>query len=301
MKDADRILAALAATQHGAFSREQAYEHGFDRWAISRRQRDGLLIRMGTNSFGFAGTSVGWYALLSAGLLDLGDGAVIAGRAAVALHGLDGSTPGTLEFYVPRAHRRRRTTGLVRSGPELALVDRCRIDGLAVVTATMAIIQLAADGTRDELTNAIDSGVRLGRTTPDVLRRRLAAVRYPGRPGLRLLDDVLLDAGVQSWLERRFLRLVRSAGLPTPAVQQVYRRGGRHVARVDFDFAPWPVIVEVGGQKGYLTTQERQRQERRRNQLQLMDKIIYFFTYQDITADVPYVIDTLRTALSRAS
>lgn len=163
------------------------------------------------------------------------------------------------------------------------------------------MIQLAADDTRDEVAAALHSAVRFGRTTPAVVQRRLAAVRHQGRPGLAVLDDVLADAGIQSWLERRFVRPVRAAGLPTPAVQRVDRRDGRHVARVDFDFAPLPVIVEVGGQKGYLTRRERQRQERRRTELQLLGKVVYFFTYEDVTADVAYVIGTLHCAPDLAS
>ena len=47
-------------------------------------------------------------------------------------------------------------------------------------------------------------------------------------------------AGVQSWLERAFLRILRSTALPTPTIQRTYRRDGVHIARVDFDFAPLP-------------------------------------------------------------
>jgi hypothetical protein len=301
MNHIDRALAAQAAHQHGVFGREQAYQRGLDRWAVARRERDGLFVRVGTNSFRFAGTAISWHGLLQAGLLDLGPDALIAGRAATALHGLDGSTPGTLEFHVPRSQRARRTVGLVRSGINIAPMDRCFIDGMPTVTASLAVIQIAADGTRDEVTNALDSAVRMGRSSPAVLRRRLNALRYPGMPGVALLDEVLDDAGVQSWLERRFLRLVRAAGLPTPTTQRVYRRDGRHVARVDFDFAPWPVVVEVGGRKGYLTTQERQRQERRRTELQLLGKTMYFFSYHDVTADSRFVVHTLQAALGQAS
>jgi hypothetical protein len=106
---------------------------------------------------------------------------------------------------------------------------------------------------------------------------------------------------VESWLERRFLALIRSAGLPRPAVQRTYRRDGRHVARVDFDFAPAPVIVEVGGQKGYLTTRERQRQGRRRNELHLLGKVPYFFCYEDVTEEPGYVAATVRAALAATS
>jgi len=163
MNAADRILAAVAARQHGVFSRAQAYEAGLERWALSYRCREGLVTPVGTRTFAFAGAPVSWRGMLQAGLLDLGDDAV-------------------------------------------------------------------------------------------------------------------------------------------PHVQRVYRADGRHVARVDFDFAPLPVVVEVGGRKGYLTTQERQRQERRRTQLQLLGKVVYFFAHEDVVHDPAYVVDTLAAVgLRRAS
>jgi hypothetical protein len=58
MKDADRLLAAVAANQHGVFSRDQAYARGLDRWAVSRRVRFGLWAPVGTHSFRFAGADV---------------------------------------------------------------------------------------------------------------------------------------------------------------------------------------------------------------------------------------------------
>jgi hypothetical protein len=189
----------------------------------------------------------------------------------------------------------------VRSGPALLAADRTTVDGLACTSAAITVIHIAARGPRRAVGNALDSAVRLGLTTPEVVARRLALWRGHGVAGSVVLDDVLVDAGVQSWLERRFLGLVRAAGLPAPGLQRVYRRDGRHVARVDFDFAPLPVVVEVGGQKGYLTRAERQRQERRRNELQLLGKVAYFFGYEDITEDEPYVLATLRAVLEVAA
>jgi hypothetical protein len=84
-------------------------------------------------------------------------------------------------------------------------------------------------------------------------------------------------------------------------LQRTYRQDGRHIARVDFDFEPSPVVVEVGGRRGYLSADERRRQEHRRNELQLQGKVIYFFTTEDVTDAAGYVIDTLRRALVRAA
>jgi hypothetical protein len=261
----------------------------------------GLLVRVGTHTYRFAGTALAWRGQLHAGLLDLGDDALVAGRAAAALHGLDGFAPGPLEFVVSRAHRDRRSPGVVRSASAVPLLDRTRVDGLAVTTTAMTIIHLAAGASRQDLANALDSAVRLGLTAPEVVRRRLLAHRHQRLAGVALLDDVLVDAGVQSVLERRFLRLIRQAGLPQPEMQRVYRRGSRLVARVDFEFAPLSIIVEVGGQKGYLTRRERQRQERRRSQLQLLGKVIYFFSYEDVADDPSYVMATVRAALGVAA
>jgi len=53
----------------------------------------------------------------------------------------------------------------------------------------------------------------------------------------------------------------------------------------------------VGGQLGYLTRAERQRQERRRSELQLLGRTVHFFSYEDVTDDTTYVVATLRSAL----
>ena len=54
-----------------------------------------------------------------------------------------------------------------------------------------------------------------------------------------------------------------------------------------------PIIVEVGGRRGYMSSAERRRQERRRNAMQLLGKTIYFFTCEDVKHDPAYVLDTI--------
>ena len=74
-----------------------------------------------------------------------------------------------------------------------------------------------------------------------------------GRAGVRRLDRLLTDTGGESMLERRFLALVRRAGLAGPETQVVQRRNGRHVAGVDFLFRRQGVVVEVTGRLGHST------------------------------------------------
>ncbi|HET9666695.1 MAG TPA: hypothetical protein VFP09_08065, partial [Desertimonas sp.] len=192
-----------------------------------------------------------------------------------------------------------RIVGRVLSTPTIGPLDRATVDGLAVTSGTRTVLELIGRVSQRELGNALDSALRKGLTSPAMLLRRLDEMGRQGRTGVTTFDRVMESAGVQSWLERQFLLLVERAGLPRPTLQRTYRHDGRHVARVDFDFAPLPVIVEVGGKRGYLSAAERQRQERRRNQLQLVGKVIYFFTTEDVAGDPDYVVRTLHGALGQ--
>lgn len=301
MNDALRTLVAVAASQHDVFSLAQARGVGLSDSAIQRRCDNGSFARVGTRTLAFGGHTVSWRGRLHAGLLDLGQDAVVAGRAALCLHGVDGFGEGPLTYLVPRAQRRRRTPGVVHSTPSLSRRDVTTVDGLRCSCAARAILGLLGEASARELERATQHSLRLGLTSVPALTNRFGELRHRGLPATQVFDAILTDAGVQSWLEDAFLGLVKEAGLPQPTLQRVYRRGTTHIARVDFDWHPLPVIVEVGGKRGYLTARERQRQERRRNALQLLGKIVYFFTYEDVTEEPGLVLTTLAQALHRAA
>ncbi len=96
---------------------------------------------------------------------------------------------------------------------------------------------------------------------------------------MRLLDGLLLDAGGETELERRFLALIRRVGLPRPQTQVVCRADKRHVARVDFLFAPWGIVVEVSGQLGHAAPRERAHDAQRRNELLDIGHLVYEYTW----------------------
>jgi hypothetical protein len=300
MDPPDRRWAEMAAHRHNVVSRRDVTMAGLSSSALYRRVANGLLVPAGTHSYRFAGVQLDWFGQLQAGLFDLGEDALVAGRAAAALFGLDGFAEGSVSFYLPRSQRRRLTTGAVRSGPPVHRFEIVRVRDFPCTSAALRIAHLAAEVSERELANALDSAVRLRLTSVDLLTRRLTVQREKGIPGMQFRDRVLTEAGVESWLERRFLRLVKETSLPLPLLQRVYRQGGRHVARVDFDFAPLPFVAELAGQRGYLTRRERQRQERRRNALQLAGKAAYFFTYEDVVEEPVVVLDTLRSAVRGA-
>ncbi len=127
------------------------------------------------------------------------------------------------------------------------------VDGFRTMSATRTVFDLAlARAHPRRIEAAIDSAVRLELSSPEVLAGRLADLRGSGRWGCRLIEDMIIDSGGHTMLERRFLELVREAGLPRPRTQVVFRSDGRHVARVDFLFDDVGVVVEVSGQQGPL-------------------------------------------------
>jgi very-short-patch-repair endonuclease len=299
VNDADRRLAALAGQQRQVFTRAQARASGLSFNGIRRRIQSGVFAVVGPHTLTFAGVTLDWRGRLQAGLLDLGPAALVSAEAAASLHGLDGFDEGHLVFLVPRELRDRRTIGTVTTSTSIKPLDRTTVDGLAVTSGTRTVIELIGRVSRERLGNAVDSAWRKRLTAPTVINGRLTELGRQGRTGITDFDRVMKMAGVESWLERAFLRLLLSTALPTPTMQRTYRRDGVHIARVDFDFSPLPIIVEVGGKRGYLSSAERQRQERRRNELQLLGKVIYFFTTEDVRSDPEYVIRTLSEVLGQ--
>ena len=263
---------------------------------------DGRLIELESTVLAVAGSADTWLRRLQTGLLALGGSAWVSHEAAAVLLGLDRSRPGSVEFTVPRAARRALRAGSVHTTTAFIALDVVTVDGLACSSATRTIIDLAYAGTRaDRLGPMMDSAVHRGLSAPQALAERLQQLRGPGRHGAPTVDRVLVDSGGESPLERRFLALMRRAGLPRPTTQHVVRRDGRHVARVDFVYLERRLVVEVTGRKGHSSPAERQRDAQRRNELADLGYRVVEYTWEDVTLRADYVIDTMRARLTAAA
>jgi very-short-patch-repair endonuclease len=236
-----------------------------------------------------------------AGARWLGPRAALFGRTDAAWWGLDGFEPGPVEFVTPRVRRgldpRFALHTTVKWDPRDLLMHR----GVRCTSVTRAVIDMAGQGESPRrLEAAIDSGVRMRLTSVPTLTARMSALSATRLPGLPLLRALLLDSGGESFLERRFLRIVRDARLPRPRTQVVHRTPGGPVSRVDFEFPDARLIVEVSGRLGHTSDADRQRDARRRNALQ-RHALVLEFTTADVLEDPTYVITTLRSHLTPAS
>jgi very-short-patch-repair endonuclease len=294
-------MAVLAETQHGLVSMEQAYTLGATKLHVSRWTQRGQIERMSQRSITFPGQPRTWRRELQAALFDAGASAIASHRSAAHLHGFDGFDEGPIEVITARSHRNRLIAGTVHTPADVPLRDRCTVDGFRCTTPARTIVDLAAACTPGELENAVDSAIRLGGTSADFLLRRHVQLRGSGRYGAPNLDAVLLDVGGTNKLERQFLKLCRLATLPKPRCQIIHKKGSQTVARVDFDFTPSPLVVEVEGQVGHASPHQRQRDAKRRRELLSLGRVVLPFTYEDVFQRADQTIRDVAEVLRKTS
>jgi hypothetical protein len=290
-------LAGIAKRQEGLISAAQLASVGLTEWQ-QRRLATGWLTRVAPRVYAIKGVPETHRYRLQLGLLCLGERSWVSYEAAAGLHGFDRSTPHAVEFTVDRNRRTNGRTGAlpftVHTTTMLKPIDFVVVDGLRTMSATRTIIDLAhARAHIRRVEAAIDSAVRLGLSSPEVLATRLETLRGSGRWGCRLVDELIADSGGHTMLERRFLEIVRRIGLPRPRTQVVHRKNGRHVARVDFLFDEASVVIEVTGRLGHSTPIERARDAQRRNELQDIGRRVYEYTWEDVTERPAFVTRTL--------
>jgi very-short-patch-repair endonuclease len=297
--DAMTSISARAASQHGLISLAQLAELGVTRKVWRRFVAQGWLELEAPRVMAVAGAPASWPRRLHAGVLSLGGRSMVSHGAAAALHGFDRSTK-VVEFTMDRSGRGRAGAFVVHTSAHLGRLDRVVADGLPVTSATRTIIDLArARVSTPVLEASIDSAVRLGLSSPIVIADRLSEIRGRGRWGCRRVDALLVDSGGHSRLERAFLALMRTSLLPRPRTQVVHRLGARTVARADFAFDPYPLVVEVNGRRGHVSDAERSKDAHRRNEMQALGREVLEFTWSDVVEDGQRVARQVRDCLQR--
>lgn len=316
------LLHRLLEAQIGLATRSQLHLLGMTDAQIRHFRNSGVLISMGPGVFRGAGVPSSWLLRLAASALFLDGRAIVCQASAARLHELPGfERDDTVEFARVIDSRGIGGRVTVHSARRLDDVDRCTVPlpdwgtqpvprefrragvlrSVPATTPTRTIIDLAHRLPVPRLARLVDSAVSLRKATPHLLAERLDDIRDSGVSGVRRMDQVLIDAGVESWLERKFLELIREGGLPRPRCQVVFREGTRTVARVDFYFEGTRIVVEVSGRRGHVTDAERRKDARRRNDLQRAGMTVIEFVTSDIVDEPQYVVRTLRHALRLAS
>lgn len=289
----------ILEAQHGVIARTQALASGMSESMVSRRLKQGVWQRAAPGVYRLAGMRPTWKQELMAACLT--SNGVVSHRSAAALWGLSGTARNVVEVTALR-HRRTQAPGIVcHESQTLFAPDVTEIDGVPVTMPTRTIVDLAVVLPENEVETALDDALRRSLTSVPRIRT-LLDVLGPYRPGNTRMNRVLdrrprMGTVPESYLETRFVQLVREAGLPEPERQVRIETAGR-VAFLDFAYRDERLAVEVDGYEGHGGRPAWQAGLERMNRISDVGWQVLHFSSTDIEKRPDRVIAQVRSALS---
>jgi very-short-patch-repair endonuclease len=289
----NRVVAQLAARQHGLVTYEQLLRTGLGRGAIAWRVREGWLHRIHRGVYAVGHAVLTPEGRWLAAVLACGDGAVLSHRSAAALWGLRPSSARTVEVTVQRGGGRRRAGIAVHrpAAPVESAVER----RIPVTSPARTLLDLAGVVDFASLRRAVERAEELRLFDLRAIEEVLAA--HPGRRGRRALMAAVEHARdvtlTRSELERLFLELCEAHGLPRPLVN-VQVEG----LEVDFHWPHARLVVEADSRRHHGTAAAFERDRRRDERLVAAGWTVLRVTHRRLVSDAAGVADTLRALLA---
>jgi very-short-patch-repair endonuclease len=167
--------------------------------------------------------------------------------------------------------------------------------GIPVTTPICTLIDIATRLPPTQLEAAISDADKRDLANPEALRTALE--QFPGRRGTARLRQVLhrrTFALTDSELERRFLPIARTAGLPVPQTGQQL-----NCFKVDFHWPDLGLVVETDGLR-YHRTPVQQTRDRVRDQAHTAAGLTCLrFTHAQVRYEPDHVRATLEAVVLR--
>ncbi len=269
--NSERIVASIAARQHGVITSTQLIAAGVTPSGISRRIVAGRLLRVhrGVYAVGHGGLSREgrWFAAVKA----CGEGAVLSHRSAAALWRMIATPPSLTDVTIPGDDGRKRRRGIRLHRSATLLPSQCTLRHSIPVTKP--------DRTLSDLRRVVSQ------------EEFAAAVREAEYLRLPIGDQFHRDRS-RSELEARFLSICRRHRLPSPEVNV---RIGPYV--VDFLWRPRRLVVEVDGWDAHRSRSAFEADRARDAKLKTWGYEVVRFTWRQLSDDPRGVAATVRILL----
>jgi very-short-patch-repair endonuclease len=285
----------LVERQHGVIARRQLLELGYSSKGIDHRLENGRLHRLHQGVYAVGRRSVGSKGRWMAAVLACGPKAALSYSSAAALWRIGSEERNLIELSVHSPHQRRRPRLRIYRRPSLWPEDLTTRYGIPVTTPIQTLIDMALRLDRPGVERGINEADRYDLVHPPALRRALD--EWGGEPGvaaLRRIFDRRTFRLTKEELERRFLPLVRKAGLPVPLT-------GQFVNEFEVDFY-WPdlgLVVETDGLRYHRTPAEQAR-DRLRDQAHTAAGLTQLrFTHEQVRYEPEWVVRILTQTASR--
>jgi hypothetical protein len=211
-------LAKLATKQFGVVSTRQLEAIGYSRSSVAKAAKVGRLHRIHRGVYVVGYRRLSWHGRCLAAVL-ASSPSVASHLSAAWLWGILRNRPGTIHVTSPTARRAKRS--FVVHQADLPDADRTAREGIAVTSLSRTVLDLAPDRSVREVRRQIEAADDL--KVFDLREMHALLSRSNGHHGHPKVEAALADyrpevVFTRSGLERRFLELVRDAGLPEPAM-----------------------------------------------------------------------------------
>ncbi len=292
----ERAIQELAARQHRMVSLPQLKALGLSASAVRNRVATGKLRRVhhGVYAVGLAPISI--EATYMAAVLACGPGAVLFHRSAAHHLGLRPSSRQAVDVAAPgRAGKGRKGIDVHRAS-RLEERDTTKVNGIPCTTVARTLLDLATTIDKSALERAVEQAEKLrifdlaavvDVTTRAGDRRRAAALRNA------LAAYTPEPAFTRSELEKRFLALCRTAGVPMPRTNNV-----TNADEIDFTWPDRRLMVEADSLRHHGTRAAFERDRRRDQQHTAAGWRVVRFTWRQVDETPADVVATLRLLLA---
>jgi very-short-patch-repair endonuclease len=267
----DRLIARIAARQHGVISRRQLVDAGLTKFAIHRRAQAGRLHRIHRGVYAVGHPGLSPEGKWMAAVLACGEGALLSHRAAGALWQLL-PPPSQIDVTVSgHAGRERRDGFVVHRSKTLGPADSTIRDRIRVTSPRRTLADLRAVLPKEEFNEAV---------------RKAELRRLPVGP-------LAESDRARTRLESRFLSLCRRHRLPAPEVNV-------QIGADEVDFLWWNrrLIVEVDGWETHRTRAAFESDRARDARLAVLGYSVLRFTWRQVTEEPGKVAATARALLA---
>jgi very-short-patch-repair endonuclease len=231
-------------------ARAQLLDLGLTPAAIRQRRENGRLHEAHRGVYAVGRRELDRFGELMAAVLACGPDAQLSHRSGAELWRIRGRTAGPIDVAV--------SGGFARDRPGI-VTHRCRnprrrlVHRLPVGDPSSVLIDLATCLTDEEVEDAVNEADRLDLVRTHRLRPALdRELSRPGVGRLKAILDAQTFSRAANALERRFLGIVRDAGLPAPTAQ---KQLGRY--RVDFFWPELGFVVETDSLRHHRTAAEQ--------------------------------------------
>lgn len=298
------LVAAIAASQHGAVARVQLLDAGATRRQIEWAVSIGELVVAAPAVYVIAGSARTWKQRLMVAVLDAGPGACVSHRAAARLLGVARvNAPEVVEITTPRTRTHRLDGVVVHRLLDLSDEHLMLVDGIPCTGYLRTLVDIGAVERIREVSDTLERCLSMRLITVSGAEWAVTTHSRRGRNGVGVLRRVLDDRALfkempDSVLEARMARIFRRYGLPIPAFQHVVRDGsGEFVARVDFAYIERKRAFEVNGWETHGTPKATAADYERIHRLDRIGWRVTSFTYWDVVKRPEYVARVIRDVL----